>query len=109
MSTVFHELQRLSEEGVPVALATIIAVRGSAPREVGARMIIHPYGHHVGTIGGGCGEAEAIRTALDVLHDGLPRTVTVDLTEPLSRESTGVCGGVVTVFVERWTPAAESA
>lgn len=86
-------------------MATIVGVKGSAPREVGARMIIHPYGRHLGTVGGGCGEADVIRAGLDVLADGVARTVQVDLTEPVSMESLGVCGGVVTVYVERWAPA----
>lgn len=108
MSTLFHKLRGELASSTPVAVATVIATRGSTPREVGARMIIHPYGRHVGTIGGGCGEAEAIRVAVDVLQDGVPRIVTVDLTEPLSRESVGVCGGIVTVFVERWAVDAEA-
>jgi xanthine/CO dehydrogenase XdhC/CoxF family maturation factor len=106
---VYRALQRALAEGDPVALATIISLRGSVPREVGAKMMIHPYGRHAGTIGGGCGEADVIRAALDVLLDGRPRTVVVDLTEPISRESVGVCGGTMTVYVERWLPSEASA
>jgi len=62
----------------------------------------------VGTVGGGCGEADVIRTALDVLADGMARTVPVDLTEPVSMESLGVCGGIMSVYVERWLPHAEA-
>ncbi len=90
-----------------MALATITATKGSVPREVGTKMIVHPYGCHVGTVGGGCGEAEVIRTALDVLGDGQPRTVTVDLTEAISMESLGVCGGIMHVYIERWQPGDE--
>ncbi len=103
--TVYRAMQRSLAQGDAVALATIIGLRGSVPREVGAKMMIHPYGHHAGTIGGGCGEAEVIRAALDVLQDGRPRTVTVDLTEPIARESIGVCGGTMLVYVERWLPS----
>jgi len=94
----------LLDEGLTVALATITETKGSVPREVGTKMIVHPYGRHVGTVGGGCGEADVIRTALDVLSDGQPRTVTVDLTEAISMESLGVCGGIMRVYIERWTP-----
>ncbi len=102
MATIYHHLRRLLNEGQPVALATIVEVRGSVPREVGAKMIVHPYGRHVGTVGGGCGEADVIRAALDVLADGTPRTVDVDLTEPITSTSLGVCGGTLRVYVERW-------
>ena len=102
MADIYGQLQTLLDEGLTVAVATIVQTKGSTPREVGAKMIIHPYGKHVGTVGGGCGEADVIRAALDVLADGQPRTVTIDLTEPISMDSLGVCGGILNVFIERW-------
>ena len=101
MENIYAELTRLLEGGDTVAVATIVDVRGSVPREVGAKMIIHPLGRHVGTVGGGCGEADVIRTALDVLETGEPATVHVDLTEDISMQALGVCGGIMDVFVER--------
>lgn len=105
MSTTFyHHLQKLLDQGMTVAVATITEVKGSVPREVGAKMIVHPYGQHVGTVGGGCGEADVIRTGIEVIQDGQPRTVEVDLTEPINMQSLGVCGGIMQVFVEQWQP-----
>ncbi len=89
-----------------VAVATIVGVKGSVPREVGAKMIIHPLGRHVGTVGGGCGEADVIRAAVGVMDSGIPTTVRVDLTEDVSMQALGVCGGIFDVFVERVGPAA---
>ncbi|HAJ35353.1 MAG TPA: sulfurylase small subunit [Chloroflexi bacterium] len=100
----YQQLQSLLDEGLTVAVATIVNVKGSTPREIGAKMIIHPYGKHVGTVGGGCGEADVIRAGLDVLTDGQPRTVRIDLTEPIAMQSLGVCGGILDVFIERWAP-----
>lgn len=102
--SLYPKLQQLVEEGTTVAMATITMVKGSVPREVGAKMLIHPTGLHVGTVGGGCGEADVIRAALDVISDGHPRTVRVDLTEDISMDSLGVCGGIMDVFVERCGP-----
>lgn len=99
---IYQRLKELRDNGTDVAVATITEIKGSVPREVGAKMIIHPLGQHVGTVGGGCGEAEVIRAALDVMHDGQPRNVVVDLTEDIAMDSGGVCGGIMTVFVERW-------
>lgn len=101
-ATVYHHLQNLLNQEMTVAVATITDVKGSVPREVGAKMIIHPYGKHVGTIGGGCGEADVIRTGLDVIQDGEPRNVTVDLTEAINMQSLGVCGGIMNVYIEQW-------
>lgn len=96
--------QKLSElvNQAPVAVATIIQVHGSVPREVGTKMIIHPLGQHYGTVGGGCGEAEVIRAGLDVIETGQPKIVAVDLTEDISMQTLGVCGGIMDVYVERW-------
>ena len=104
MESIYKKLAELIEAGETVAVATIIDVRGSVPREVGAKMIIHPLGQHVGTVGGGCGEADVIRAALDVLQTGEPATVRVDLTEDVSMQTLGVCGGILDVFVERVEP-----
>jgi len=100
--TLYKKLNEFIQE-TPVAVATIVQVRGSVPREVGAKMIVHPYGQHHGTVGGGCGEADVIRAGLDVIATGEPRVVEVDLTEDISMESLGVCGGVMDVYVERWS------
>ncbi len=101
MESIYIKLDELMAAGETVAVATIVDVRGSVPREVGAKMIIHPLGRHVGTVGGGCGEGDVIRTALDVIQTGAPEIVHVDLTEDISMQSLGVCGGIMDVFVER--------
>jgi xanthine dehydrogenase accessory factor len=100
----YHRVKELTAQ-TPVAVATIVRVRGSAPREVGTKMIIHPQGQHYGTVGGGCGEGEIIQAGLEVIQTGWPRLVEVDLTEDLVMESSGVCGGIMSVYLERWSAA----
>jgi xanthine dehydrogenase accessory factor len=99
--TFYQKLNQLINK-TPVAVATVIQVRGSVPREVGTKMIVHPLGQHYGTVGGGCGEAEVIRAGLDVLDTGQPKIIEVDLTEDVSMDSLGVCGGIMDVYIERW-------
>lgn len=86
------------------ALATIVATRGSTPRKVGARMLVDPDRGLVGTVGGGCGEAEVIEAAHRVLETGIPERVRVDLTDDLLSWSPAVCGGIMDVFVEAVSP-----
>lgn len=102
--SIYQSLEELLTAGETVAVATVVSVKGSVPREMGAKMIIHPEGRHVGTVGGGCGEHEVILAGLDIVRTGEPQMVRVDLTEDVSLESLGVCGGIMDVFVERWTP-----
>ena len=59
---IWGEAVRTLEAGTMFALATVINVRGSTPREIGAKMIVRTDGQF-GTIGGGCGEAEVFRKA----------------------------------------------
>lgn len=108
MEMIYRRLAELEEEGLPLAVATIVRVRGSVPREVGTKMIIHPLGQHVGTVGGGCGEADVIRAGMQAIHARRPQLVEVDLTEDISMESLGVCGGIMEVLVEPWPPVEEA-
>src|SRR5690348_2879817 len=83
-------------------MATIVKRKGSVPREVGAKMLVHRGGKISGTVGGGCGEAEVWRAALNVIDTRRPAMVQVDLTEEIAMESQGVCGGIFDVFVQPW-------
>ena len=97
-------LQAAREAGRDCALATIVGTKGSTPRKVGARMIIDPDVGLIGTVGGGCGEAEVIETAHMVIETGIAQRVNVDLTDNLISWSPAVCGGVMDVFVEPVPP-----
>jgi xanthine/CO dehydrogenase XdhC/CoxF family maturation factor len=82
-------------------LATIVAAKGSTPRGIGSRMLIDLDEGLIGTVGGGCGEAQVIEAAEVVLETGVPQVVRVDLTEDLFSWSPAVCGGIFDVFLER--------
>jgi xanthine dehydrogenase accessory factor len=83
----------------PAVLATIVSARGSTPRGIGSRMLVEPE-RLVGTVGGGCGEAEVIAAAMEVVLTGRPRVVRVDLTEDILSWSPAVCGGIFDVLLE---------
>ena len=90
------------DAGRRVALATVVSTRGSVPRHAGSKMIIDPDAHTlVGTIGGGCGEADVIAAARTVVDTGNPAMVRVELLDSIDSFSPAVCGGVMHVFVER--------
>ncbi|HLX41742.1 MAG TPA: XdhC family protein [Ktedonobacteraceae bacterium] len=102
MQELFQQLVHNMERGETVAMATIIRRKGSVPREIGAKMLVQRGGKISGTVGGGCGEAEVWRSALNVIDTGHPTTVQVDLTEDIAMESQGVCGGIFDVFIQPW-------
>jgi xanthine dehydrogenase accessory factor len=86
--------------GRPCALATVLATQGSTPRKNGAKMLVDPSVGLIGTVGGGCGEAEVIRVAEEVMESGQPRTIQVDLTDDPMAWTGSVCGGILRIFVE---------
>ena len=91
--------------GRPVVLATIVRAKGSTPRGVGSRMAVEPGRGSVGTIGGGCGEAQVVEESRTALAEHRARIVRVDLTEDLYSWSPAVCGGVFDVLLEPWSPS----
>lgn len=101
---VYRAIAEAQRGGRPCALATVVATRGSTPRKNGAKMLVDPARGLVGTVGGGCGEAEVIQAAREVMESGIPRMVRVDLTDDPLSWSGSVCGGVLDVFVEPVLP-----
>jgi len=97
---IFEEITRLRRDGIPAALATIVGTRGSTPGRTSMRLLVLEDGTFLGTVGGGCLEAEVYDTARQVLSDEQPRSLTFRLTENDSPDSGLMCGGEVTIFVE---------
>lgn len=103
----FEHLAQLTERKQPLVLVTLVAVRGHAPREAGAKMLVTAEAVY-GTIGGGNLEATAIGLARQMLAAGAasPQMHTLRLTEQAPAEyGVQCCGGEVTILLERVTPA----
>ncbi len=92
----------IAEGREPNVLATIIMRKGSAPRKTGTKMLILPDGNCIGTIGGGCAEAEVVRIARSMIRSGKEacRHCHVDMTGEDAQEEGMVCGGVIDVLLE---------
>lgn len=99
-SQVLRALRTAAAEGRDVVLATVVDARGSTPRRAGSKMLIDPAEGLIGTIGGGCGEADVLEIAEDVSRTGEPRIVRVELMDDVDSWSPAVCGGIMDVFVE---------
>jgi xanthine/CO dehydrogenase XdhC/CoxF family maturation factor len=100
--SIYHQMKDFLEKGETLAVATIVSTKGSTPREVGAKMVVTAWGEILGTIGGGCGEADVKREAIEVIRTRKPRTVQVDLLDDIASDSPAVCGGIMNVFIEPW-------
>ena len=101
---VYGGILAARQEGRPCALATVVATRGSTPRKNGAKMLVAPGRGLIGTVGGGCGEAEVIAVARRVMETDAIETVKVDLTDDPMAWTGSICGGVLDVLVEPILP-----
>ena len=98
---IFKRLAALKSAGVPCCLVTIVDARGSTPRGIGAKMIVCADRTTWGSVGGGCGEKQAVSAALRcLLKTKKPELLEVDLTDDLGTKGGDVCGGRMSVFVE---------
>src|SRR4030042_1253511 len=104
MQDIYEEVMKMKAEGKSAPLATIIGTKGSTPREMGAKMLIQEEGKILGTIGGGCMEAEVWQEAVNVMAAETPRTIHLDLTGKQAEESGMICGGVMDIYIEPLVP-----
>lgn len=108
MKKLYEQVMGFLNQGTSLALATIVESRGSTPREVGAKMIIQERGQILGTVGGGCGEAQVFQDAMRVLKEGTPRFSRVDLTGEINENTATNCGGIMDVFIDSLRPGQPS-
>ena len=104
---LYEEIVELRKAGRRGAVATIVNVRGSIPSFKTAKMLVRDDGSIVGTIGGGCVEAEVWQAAREVMELEKPRTITFDLNNDPKYDTGLVCGGTLEIFVEPVLPPAE--
>src|SRR5512135_2862273 len=89
------QLDRLSDGDTRVAMATLVATRGTSPRREGAKMWVSDRGAI-----GGCVDARVIEASDDALRSNAPELLTVELGDEDAQEMGLTCAGAVDVFVE---------
>jgi len=99
MIELLPQIQAWHDAGEQVALATVIRVIGSAPRPVGAKMIVSASGRMAGSVSGGCVETTVFEEMMDVLSGGPPRKLHFGITEDMIWDVGLACGGTIDVFV----------
>lgn len=94
----------LKSNSLKAALATVIETGGSTPAKVGAKMLVLKEGGVrggvMGSVGGGCLEAEVYQLAQRVIKEGKPEILQFTLTEELLEKEGHMCGGKLRIFIE---------
>ena len=87
-------------EGRGVAIATVLQTWGSAPQPVGSQLLIDADGNFLGSVSGGCVEAEVVAQASDVIATGAPKELEFGVEDNTAWKVGLACGGAIRVFVE---------
>jgi xanthine dehydrogenase accessory factor len=104
VNDVLPDLQTWIERGDRIAIATVVAVRKSAPRPPGAKMAINEDGEVIGAVSGGCVEGAVIEIADSVLRGEPPRLVHFGIADETAWNVGLPCGGEIDVWVQEFSP-----
>jgi xanthine dehydrogenase accessory factor len=97
---VWRAAAELARSGACGAIATVARVRGSTPVPSGTKMLVGEAGRLIGSVGGGCVEADVIGAALEAQVRRQPAMMTHHLNADLAGDLGLSCGGTVDIFVE---------
>src|SRR6266852_6465271 len=102
---IYDEIVRLRRLGQKAAIATIVQVRGSIPSYESAKLLVREDGSMIGTIGGGCVEAEVWHAAREVMETEKSKHMSFNLGQDAAYDNGLICGGQLDVFVEPVIPS----
>ena len=105
-SEVYEQIAQAQAEGQRLAVATIITTSGSTPQRTGAKLLVFADGRMLGTVGGGCVEADVWAEARTALAENEPRLCRFTLRDApdVSPDEEGmICGGEMEVLIEVWS------
>jgi xanthine dehydrogenase accessory factor len=98
---LLNEAVDWKQSGRAVAIATVVETWGSAPRPPGSHLIVDELGNFLGSVSGGCVEAEVITESLEIIASGRPRLLEFGVADSTAWSSGLSCGGKIKVYVER--------
>jgi xanthine dehydrogenase accessory factor len=101
MRELLEEIERWREDGQRIAVARVVDIEGSGPREPGAAMAVTESGEVAGSVSGGCVEGAVVTEALSVLAgERAPGVVTFGYSDDEAFAVGLTCGGTIHVYVE---------
>jgi xanthine dehydrogenase accessory factor len=100
MKDVLEAALQATQTGQKAALVTVISTEGSTPQKAGAKMVVYADGRIVGTIGGGCVEAEMTWRARQAIDERRAQVASYELTADQAGEDGLICGGRMEIFIE---------
>jgi len=100
MKEILKDLDRWRKQGKPCAVARVVDLEGSGPRDPGAAMAVNEEGEVVGSVSGGCVEGAVVVEALEVIETGDRRMVTFGYSDDEAFAVGLTCGGTIHLYIE---------
>lgn len=92
------------EEGIGVAIATVMHTFGSSPRPAGSQLVVNDRGEFAGSVSAGCVEASVIDAAQRVFASGTPQVLEIGIEDGAAWEVGLSCGGEISILIARLEP-----
>ena len=100
MKDILDEVVSWRDAGKQVALARVVDIEGSGPRDPGAAMAVNEDGEVIGSVSGGCVEGAVVTEALDIIESGERRIVTFGYSDDEAFAVGLTCGGTIHLYIE---------
>ena len=100
MRDLLNDLDRWRRQGKRAAVARVVDIEGSGPREPGAAMAVSEDGEVIGSVSGGCVEGAVVTEALDIIASGDRRITTFGYSDDEAFAVGLTCGGTIHLFIE---------
>ncbi len=100
MKDILDDVVAWRSAGKQVAVARVVDIEGSGPRDPGAAMAVNEDGEVVGSVSGGCVEGAVVTEALDIIDSGDRRMVTFGFSDDEAFSVGLTCGGTIHLFIE---------
>jgi xanthine dehydrogenase accessory factor len=104
MREILTGLAAVLDKGLHCVFCAVIETRGSTPQKAGAAMLVFPDGTQLGTLGGGCVEAEVRQRALRSIDEDKPEIHTFCLDDDYGWDDGLICGGRMTILADPVAP-----
>ena len=104
MRELLNDLDRWKAQGKQIALARVVDIEGSGPRDPGAAMAVNEDGEVIGSVSGGCVEGAVVAEALAILNgDKQPKLVKFGYSDDEAFAFGLTCGGIIHLFIQPLT------
>lgn len=100
MKDILDEVVAWRSAGKQVAVARVVDIEGSGPRDPGAAMAVNEDGEVIGSVSGGCVEGAVVTEALDIIDSGERRVVTFGYSDDEAFAVGLTCGGTIHLYIE---------